>query len=155
MSELSMVLPFEKFKIAFEKFLEQSEKNIASDGKSHGMRKPFGVSPINNQSFGGKLCVDGCALGQQYGYGRQSDAPYFNWHVVSIYYVVSEQKIKLGIEKSRYRYLDKLSNFSYESFKNRKTPVAVFYSNDRASIDYQILYEKFMELSAKVLSIGL
>lgn len=94
MSELQEVLSFEKFELAFKSFMNQAESNAIS-GKSRGSKSPLGIVATKASDSSGKLLVDGAHLGVQYGQGAASRSPYFNWGVVSIYYLVSEKRICL------------------------------------------------------------
>lgn len=154
MSELAQVLTYEKFEIAFKSFMKQAETNAIS-GKARGSKAPAGIVASKASDSSGKLLVDGAHLGVQYGQGSASQSPYFNWHVVSIYYLVCEKRICLGIEEDIYEKVKQLPVKRYAIIGNKKAFVAVFYEDDVDIIDFHELYDAFMELAENVRSLGL
>ena len=140
-SELSRIFTAESFEKAYSMFLEQADKNAISQ-KAQGSTIPFGVSaPIS----------DGFALTQHFGQGVAGKTPYLNWHVVSIYYIVDEARIVMGIETERYPHLNQMKPLKYEQFGNRKASIAVFYESAKAEINYAELYERFIDVSEEVM----
>ena len=154
MSELAQVLTYEKFEIAFKSFMKQAETNAIS-GKARGSKSPVGIVAPKASDSSGKLLVDGAHLGVQYGQGTASQSPYFNWHVVSIYYLVSDKHICLGIEEDIYGKVKQLPAKRYAIIGNKKAYVAVFFEDDVDSIDFHELYDAFMKLANNVRSLGL
>lgn len=153
LSELRKVLTYERFCEAFKCFIMQADENVISK-KATGSRRPFGIYS-NNRDKSGKLIIDGGSLGQQYGQGAASKTPYFNWHVVSIYYVPIQQRIILGIETGRYPSLEKLQPYKVEGVRGRESKIAVFDEYNKAQIDYKKLYENFIGISERIMQIGL
>ena len=145
-SELRRILSPEQFEKSFSAFMIQAEKNAVSK-KSQGPRYPEGFE--NNKH------VDGCNFSQHFGQGAASKTPYFNWHVVSIYYLVDISKIIIGIEVSRYPHIGKMKPLRIAQLGNRQTGVAVFYETTKEKIDYQELYDKFLGTSEEVLRLGI
>lgn len=152
MSELAKVLPYEKFETAFKSFMKQAEDNAIS-GKSRGSKAPVGIVAPKASDSSGKLLVDGAHLGVQYGQGAASQSPYFNWGVVSIYYLVSDNRICLGIEEDIYGKVRQLPAKRYAIIGNKKAYVAIFYEVDADSLDFHELYDAFMKLADKVRSL--
>ncbi len=148
MSELRELITEKMFEQAYEHFLEQADENAKSK-MARGSRTPFGM-PFKS----GKNAVDGVDFTQHFGQGAASKTPYLNWGAVSIYYIVDSGRIVMGIEKDRYKYLDKMSPLRYERFDNRKTDIAVFYETTRDKIDYHELYNKFLKVSEEVMRLG-
>lgn len=143
-SELRQNVTFEKFKAAFEAFLEQAERNALSK-KAHGGKKPVG---FENTRF------DGAEFHTHFGQGGASKAPYLNWWALSIYYIVEAQSIVMGIEKNRYPHLDKLEFSRYKNVPG-KEDVAVFYASPKDSIDYAAMYDKFITTAEEIMALGL
>lgn len=144
-SELSQIFNTpEKFEKAYATFLDQADKNAVS-GKANGGKTPYGISEPTS---------DGLALTTHFGQGAAGKIPYLNWHVVSIYYVVDEGRIVMGIERDRYPHINEMKPLRYEQFENRKTDIAVFYEDRRDSINYKELHEKFIEVSEQVMQLG-
>ena len=152
-SELQSVLTYDCFCRAFESFIKQADENAIS-GKGRGSKKPEGISYFLKDRSG-KLLVDGGALGQQFGQGAASKSPYFNWHVLSIYYIPSEKRIVLGIEANRYHSLEKLRPYTLRELPGKNVKIAVFYECRKPDTDYQTLYQKFIALSEEIMRIGL
>ena len=152
MSELTKVLPYEKFETAFKSFMKQAEAN-AITGKSRGSKAPVGIVAPKASDYSGKLLVDGAHLGVQYGQGAASHSPYFNWGVVSIYYLVSDNRICLGIEEDIYGKVRQLPAKRYAIIGNKKAYVAIFFEVDADSLDFHELYDAFMRLADKVRSL--
>ena len=148
-NELSKIVTYEKFEIAYSKFLEQADNNVKSK-KSEGSKTPYGFSFEANQNV---ICGGG--FSQHFGQGAASKTPYMSWHVVSIYYVVESQKIVLGIEEARYPHLKKMEQIKTESIGKKDRNVAIFYECSKNSIDYKELYNKFMSVSNRVMELGL
>lgn len=156
MSELAKLLTYDRFCEAFEHFIKQADENVITK-RSNGSKVPFGLSADNQVRKGrsGKLIVDGGDLGQQFGQGAASLTPYFNWHVLSIYYIPAQQRIVLGIETERYASLGKLQPDKSEKISRKKMNVAVFGEYKRVQIDYKKLYKDFIDLSERIMKIGL
>lgn len=152
-SELRKVLDYECFCKAFKSFIMQADENVISQ-KSTGSRKPFGLQS-DNRDKSGKIIIDGGALGQQYGQGTASKTPYFNWHVVSIYYVPTQQRILLGIETEKYPFLERLQPYKIVKISGRKLKIAVFEEYNKAEIDYQKMLKDFVDLCERIMQIGL
>jgi hypothetical protein len=147
MSELRKNLTVNKLEIAYKDFMKQAEKNAVS-GKSEGKKIPLVL--LNGNIF------DGSGVLNQYGYGAASKAPHINWWVVSIYYEVESGRIVMGIEEDRYRYFDKLTKPTrYTHIGKKNVRVAVYYEATKNTVDYNELYEKFIDLSEQVMKYGL
>ena len=101
----------------------------------------------------GKNALDGADFTQHFGQGAASKTPYMNWHVVSVYYVVETGRIVIGIEKERYKQLDRMHPIRFEHLGNRKTEVAIFYETVKDKIVYKVLYEKFIGISEEVMAL--
>lgn len=144
-SELRRILSKEKFVAAFRYFLQQVDEN-AKTGKAEGSQTLYGLSTSR---------VNGSDLTQHFGQCNVSETPYMKWHVVSIYYVVKEHRIVLGIEKDRYQHSSEMRSLKDKKIGNRKLAIAVFYEIDFESIDYDDLYEKFITVSEEVMRLGL
>lgn len=145
-SEISQIFKDPKvFENMYSHFLEQADKNNIS-GKANGGKTPYGLA--DNK-------CDNADLTTHFGQGGAGTTPYLNWHVVSLYYIVDESRILMGIEKDRYKFIKQMSPLRYEKFKNRKTEMAVFYETMREKIDYTELCEKFIEVSEQVMRLGL
>ena len=148
-NELSKIVTYEKFELAYSKFLEQAESNVESK-KSEGSKTPYGFSFEAKQNV---ICGGG--FSQHFGQGAASKTPYMSWHVVSIYYVVESQKIVLGIEEARYPHLNEMEQIKTEAIGKKDRNVAIFYECFKNSIDYKELYNKFMSVSNRVMELGL
>ena len=152
MSELSELLTFERFKKAFNFFVNQAEKNAIS-GQGEGSTALAGVPKLNED---GK--VDGAHIGQKFGQGGASSAPHLNWHVVSIYYIVKERRFVIGIQKARYRddHLSDMNPFSTEELPiSKDKEIAVFYEVDKSHLNTKDLYDNFMKTCEQVRTLGL
>jgi hypothetical protein len=101
----------------------------------------------------GSKDVDGKTLSQHFGQGTASQTPYLSWYVVSIYYLVEDSTIIIGIEKNRYSHLPQMMPIRYGKF-GRKEEVAIFYEKAKDKLDYAELYEKFISISEEVLHLG-
>ncbi len=148
-NELSKIVTYEKFEIAYSRFLEQADKNARTQ-KSEGSKTPYGFVFETKQNF---IC--GGAFSQHFGQGAASKTPYISWHVVSIYYVVDSKKIVIGIEESRYPHLQNMQSIRTEAIGKKDRYVAVFYECAKDSIDYKELYNKFMDVSQQVIELDL
>ena len=148
-NELSKIVTYEKFELAYSKFLEQADSNVESK-KSEGSKAPYGFSFEAKQNV---ICGGG--FSQHFGQGAASKTPYMSWHVVSIYYVVESQKIVLGIEEARYPHLNEMEQIKTEAIGKKDRNVAIFYECSKNSIDYKNLYDKFMSVSQQVMELGL
>ena len=145
-SELRRHVTADKFEKAFREFIEQADKNVISK-KSQGSKKPLGYESGN--------IFDGGNLSQHFGQGAASKTPYLNWWVVSIYYLTDSGNIIIGIEADRYPHLHKMKPLRNELIGNKKVNVAVFYSVSKNSVNYNSLYDKFIEISEVVMKLGL
>ena len=144
-SELSRTVTLEKFENAFVKFIEQADKNAVSK-KANGDRIPDGFSePVE---------CDGRFFRQRFGQGANSQSPYMNWWVVSIYYVVGSGEIIVGIEENRYPQIKEMSPLDLISVGRKKTKVAMFYKTTKHSINYIELYDRFISVCEEVMSIS-
>jgi len=123
-------------------------------GSSEGTRCPYGITG-GTRGWSGKLLVAGGSLGQQYGQGRASRTPYFNWHVLSIYYVPALQKIVLGIEEDRYHSLKQLPPYQIMKIPGRTKKVAAFDEYPKDEINYEKLYLNFVHIAEKIMELGL
>ncbi len=143
-SELMELVSLEKFQVAYNKFLEQADENAVS-GKSKGKKLPYGLEygKIDKKNFT-----------QHFGQGAATKTPYMNWHVVSIYYIPDEGRILIGIEKDRYRHVNKMSRIRAEQIGNKKTDVAIFYETTKSKLDYKELYDEFIKVCGKVMELG-
>lgn len=93
-SEISQIFKDSKvFENMYSHFLEQADKNNIS-GKANGGKTPYGL--VDNK-------CDNADLTTHFGQGGAGTTPYLNWHVVSLYYIVDESRILMGIEKDRYK----------------------------------------------------
>lgn len=146
-SELSKIVSQQVFEQAYEKFMEQAEKNVLSK-KSHGSRTPYGFSAVPE--------CDGAGFLQHFGQGAPSATPYMNWWVVSVYYLVDSGDIVLGIEEGRYPYLNdmQMKPTRFERVGKRKNRIAVYYSTKKEDLGYEILYEKFISICEEVMRLG-
>ena len=147
-SELRENVTFDKFKNAYLKFIEQAKDN-AKTGKSKGMKTPNG--------FSDKCNFDGDDFKQSFGQGAASKAPYVNWGVVSIYYIVETGSIILGIEKNRYPAVQNINVEQSASRRigNKTDDVAVFYEATIDTVNYEELYECFLKVCEEVIRLGL
>ncbi len=145
-SELRRFVTAEKFKIAYTEFLSQADENVKTK-KAKGSRTPFGFE--NNREF------DGAKLSQHFGQGAPSKTPYLNWWVVSVYYIPENGKIVMGIEEDRYPHIGKMKPLRFLQIGNKSTHVAVFYSSDKDSMDYNELHAKFISVAEEVMRLGL
>ena len=150
MSELRTKLTYECFYNNFTEFLAQADKNVLTK-KSGGGKSPAGIT---GEKRNGKVIVDGGELGLQYGQGNASKAPYFNWHVLSIYYIPTQQKIVLGVETIRYWKFKELKPYACTEIPpNRR--VAVFDEYCKSEIDYEKLYDNFIRISEEIMKLGM
>lgn len=145
-SELSKIITADVFKRAYAKFIEQADKNAVS-GKGEGGKTPYG--------FTAKPTCDNANVGIHFGQGGASKTPYMNWWVVSIYYVVKEKLIILGIEEDRYPHIKEMHPIGRIQIGNKKTMVAVFYKSTKDNIDYDKLHRTFIKVSEEVMRLGL
>ena len=147
MSKLRQYVTLEKFERAYKEFMKQAEKNAVS-GKSEGTKTPFGF--WDNNYF------DGAHMLNQYGYGAASKAPHINWWVLSIYYIVETGDVVMGIEEDRYSHLKELPGIiGYVQMENKKMRVASFYESTKDNIDYEIIWTRFIDISEKIMELGL
>ena len=147
-SELYRIFTKDLFRKAYIDFIEQADKNaiskLAQGSKSiPGIHYPYGNT------------ISGADVIRHFGQGAASNTPYINWWVVSVYYVVDQKKIVVGIEKNRYPHLVKMKPVRFEALGNRKTEVAIFYETSLADVDYDKLYESFITVAEEVMSLGL
>lgn len=146
MSELRENVTAEQFRIAYESFVEQADKNAISR-KANGSKTPLGYKGHNE--------FDGATFSQKFGEGGASSTPYMNWWVVSIYYLPSNGTIVLGIEEDRYPHLGKMNPEKHVHLGNRGSRIAVFFATNKESVDYSKLYEMFINVSEEVMKLGL
>ncbi len=149
-SELSRTLTEDIFEKAYSLFIEQADKNAISK-KSHGDKLPYGITKEDDNRIkeidgGGRFGV-----GQHFGQGAASKTPYINWYVVSIYYSPDDGSIIMGIEKDRYPKLKHMEPRRYTQLGNKKTEVAVFFQSSKDNLDYEKLYEAFINVSEQVM----
>ena len=144
---LKNIVTFERFEVAYKNFLNQAEENAITK-KAKGSRTPYGFAVEDN-------IIDGGYFTQHFGQGKASRTPYINWHVVSVYYVVDEARIVIGIEEARYSHLKDMNPIKTVAIGKKDKYVAIFYECNKSDIDYNELYEKFIALSAQVLKLGL
>ena len=136
----------EAFEIAYEHFLEQADKNAASKSISGSKKVPKGFEHLPDHK------IDGWDFTTNYGSGYPSNTPYLNWHVVSIYYFPSTGQIIIGIEAKRYkehtgRNVNEMHPQRMKNFDGKNRIVAVFYQTLKENLNYNELYEKFMNVS--------
>ena len=143
-SELSKNVTFERFKKALIEFMNQADKNAVSK-KAHGGKKPSGFIDTY---------FDGADFHTHFGQGAASKAPYLNWWALSIYYIVEDQSIVMGIERNRYPHLNQLEFSRYKKVPG-KEDVAVFYTAPKEQINYAALYEKFISIAEEIMRLGL
>ena len=141
------IITEEAFQKAYSGFMLQAEKNAVSR-KSEGSRIPLGFEYTN-----GKIC--GKNFTQHYGQGAASKTPYINWHVVSIYYIVESSSIILGIEATRYPYLNKMKPLRKSQIGNKKVDVAIFYETTKDKLEWEKLYREFIRVIEEVMALGL
>ena len=144
-SKLRQGVSAEKFELLFKEFLRQADIN-AITRKSNGGKDPKYLD--NNVFDGGKK------IGCHYGQGAASKTPYVNWWVLSIYYIPENGRIIMGIESDRYPHLNQMNPISYESLgKDRR--IAVFYKSTKSSLNYEDLYESFLDVSEQIMKLGI
>lgn len=153
-SELRRIFTRDVFEKAYRAFIDQADKN-AINKKANGERLPYGISEedadlIKKNNGNGKY-----KLGQSFGRGKAGFTPYLNWHVVSIYYIPTEERIVMGIERTRYPHLKNMNPLRYTKIANKKDDVAIFFESTKTSLDYDALYNKFMDVCEEVMRIGL
>lgn len=152
MSTLRSVLPYSTFRYSFEQFMRQAEENVVTN-RASGSRLPAGVNP---NEPGKKTClVNGGYLAQHFGQGAPSRTPYYNWHVLSIYYLVNTGRIIMGIEDKRYKHIDSITCVRVDSSVIGRKPIHVVYECRKDTLDYEKLYEMFMSTSEEILEHGL
>lgn len=144
-SELSRIISYEKFEKAYGSFIEQADKNVMTK-KGEGSKIPLG--------FDGENVINNWKFSQHFGQGAASRTPYISWFVVSIYYVIENAKIIVGIEKERYPHLDKMNPIKIEEVGKKDRYVAIFYECNKNNIDYKELYEHFISISEQVINLG-
>lgn len=144
-SELQRVLTRDVFEKAYRAFLEQADKNAISK-KANGGSIPYGISKeeadLIKEADGNGIF----RLSQSFGQGAASLTPYINWHVVSIYYIPAEERIVMGIERTRYNGLKYMNPLRYTKIASKKDDVAVFFESKKAMLDYDVLYKKFINV---------
>lgn len=148
-SELSRILDLKRFEEVFKDFLKHADENAVS-GRGRGGHIPYGFSK--------KPMCDGGDLSTHYGQGGASKSPYLNWWVVSIYYLPVSGNIVVGIEADRkYPYLKSMTikPIRYSIIGNRSEDTAIFYSTTKSDIDYEKLYEAFLNVCEEVMRLGL
>ena len=60
----------------------------------------------------------------------------------------------MGIESDRYPHLNQMNPISHKSFgKDRK--IAVFYKSTKSSLNYEDLYESFLDVSEQIMKLGI
>lgn len=151
MSELSEVLNYAKFEESMKYFIKQAEDNAITK-KSSGVKGPVGIVGKSGHT----MKVSGKSLGQTFGHGAASGAPYFNWFVVSIYYIVSKKEFELGIERDIYPHVNKMKPIAYDILpKNKNNRIAVFYDTYKDKLDMEDLYENFIKICDQVYELGL
>ena len=146
-SELSTVVTQPVFEQAYDKFMEQAEKNVLSK-KSNGSRTPYGFSSIPN--------CDGAGFLQHFGQGAPSMTPYMNWWVVSVYYIVDSRDIIIGIEEGLYPLVNdmQMKPIRFERVGKRKNRIAIYYSTNKEILNYADLYENFIAICEEVMRLG-
>ncbi len=147
-SELSNTITIDVFKNAFVRFIEQADKNAISK-KAEGSKIPYGFSEIPN--------CDGAGFGLKYGSGTASAAPYINWWVVSIYYLPSNGRIIVGIQKDLYIHLEdmQIKPIKFENIGNKTVDIAAYYYTSKEDVNYSDLYENFVTVCEEVMRLGL
>lgn len=152
-SELRRIMTRDLFEKGYRIFIEQADKNVISK-KSHGEKLPYGISKEDDDSI---KEIDGKGIfgvGQHFGQGAASSSPYINWFVVSIYYIPATGRIVMGIEKDRYDGLKNMKPLRYTQVGNKKVDVAVFYESTKEKLNYDDLYNKFIDVCEEVMRIG-
>ncbi len=147
-SELCSALSAERFKKIFIEFMNQADKNFVT-GLANGGQTPYGYSK--------KPRYDGADLCTHYGQGAAGKTPYLNWWVVSIYYLPENENVVLGIEENRYPHLKEMQikPLRYSRIGNKKVDMAVFYATTKSKLNYDELYEVFINVSEEVMRLGL
>ena len=147
-SELRTIVTQQVFEQVYEKFMEQAEKNALAK-KSNGSRTPYGFFSVPK--------CDGADFLQHFGQGASSVTPYMNWWVVSVYYVVNCRDIMIGIEEGRYPFFDdmRMKPMRFERVGKRKNRIAVYYSTNKETVNYESLYEGFITICEEVMRLGL
>ena len=143
-SELCKNVSVEIFERIFKDFMRQADDN-AKIGKSFGGKKP---------KYLDNCFLDGADLGYHYGQGAAAKTPYLNWWVLSIYYLPENGKIIMGIEAHRYPYLNKMKPITYKIIGNKNDKVAVFYETTKETIDYEELYNYFIDVAEQIMRLG-
>ena len=146
-SGLSKVVTKEMFAKAYVDFMKQADEN-AITGKGKGSRTPSGFENLKNKR------IDGWMVSQHFGQGGASLTPYINWYVVSVYYIVNQSRIVIGIEKDRYKKVDEMKHLGFEQIGNKNTKIAVFYETSKADVDFDVLYDEFIRVAEEVYRIG-
>lgn len=146
-SELSTVVTQRMFEQAYEKFIEQAEQNAFSK-KSNGSRTPYGFASAPE--------CDGAAFVQHFGQGAASATPHMNWWVVSVYYNISSREIMIGIEDGRYPLMNdmQIKPIRFDKVGNRKKRIVVYYSTNKDTVNYEILYDTFITICEEVMRLG-
>ena len=149
-SELSRTFTEDVFRKAYELLIEQADKNAVSK-KSNGDKLPFGITKADDERIkeidgGGRFGV-----GQHFGQGAASKTPYINWFVVSIYYMPDTGSVVMGIEKDRYPKLKQMEPRRYTQLGNKRTEVAVFFDSSKDYLNYEKLYNAFIDVSEQVM----
>ncbi|MCR5742290.1 MAG: hypothetical protein K6F92_00975 [Lachnospiraceae bacterium] len=145
-SEFRNLLTQQIFKNAYASFIEQADKNYIS-GKGSGSRTPAGFS-VRPEYYGKRLS-------QHFGQGAASRTPYMNWWVLSIYYLPDDGRIIMGVEEGRYSRLADMQPKRYEYIGSKKIKVAVFYETTKADLNYDELYEAFVNTAEDIVEYGL
>lgn len=147
-SELSQIVTAPKFEKAYRFFIEQADKNAVSK-KAQGSKIPYGFSK--------KPVCEGGGFKPQYGQGAASATPYMNWSAVSIYYMPNTGQIMMGIEEDRYPHLGEMTikPIRYAQIGNKKVSIAVFYETIKEKVNYEELYENFINVCEEVMRLEL
>lgn len=143
-SVLSKIVTPTIFKQAYEAFIEQADINKTTK-KANGSKIPKGFSTMTKYKDHRIKC--------EYGRGTPSSRPYMNWCVVSIYYEPDIGNITVGIEETRYDKLNQMNIkplYSTRIGKNQER-VAVFYSTNKSKVNYDELYDKWMDVCEEVI----
>ncbi len=148
-SELRRIFTEKLFEKAYSAFIEQADKNSITK-KAHGPKSVPGI-----YFPGGGNMLSGAPLSQHFGQGAASSTPYISWWVVSVYYVVENGSIVVGIEKDRYPHIKDMNPLRYMHLGNKKTDVAIFYETTKEKLDYKKLYKSFIDVSEEVMEPGL
>ena len=144
-SELSKNVSAEKFELIFKYFMRQADENAISKKSNGGKKSKY----LDNCYF------DGANFYTQYGQGAATKTPHINWWVLSIYYLPDTGEITMGIEEFRYRHLNKMNPIAHKFVGNKKERVAVFYETMKDTIDYNELYEVFIDVSEEIMRLGI